>query len=124
VEDPQRRRAAHIPVVVTFQTKAEIALELVDRATAEGVRHACVVADADYGDNPAFLNGLEARRERYCVAVRADFRVQLTRGEQGQRHRVNFLCLRILLAAGRKPYLAIPGLNGLLHRTSHWENSI
>ncbi len=41
--------------------------------------YACVVADADYGDNPNFLNGLEQRRRRYVVAVRADFAVTLTR---------------------------------------------
>jgi SRSO17 transposase len=88
-EDATRRQAAHVPEEVTFQTKAEVALALIDEASQGGVRHACIVADADYGDNPSFLNGLEARGERYCVAVRADFRVRLTRAEEGNRQRVD-----------------------------------
>jgi SRSO17 transposase len=78
-EDPERRAAAQIPPELDFQTKPEIALGLIDEARELGVRHACIVADADYGDNPQFLNGLETRRERCVVAVRANFSVALTR---------------------------------------------
>ncbi|MGH7964478.1 MAG: IS701 family transposase [Candidatus Binatia bacterium] len=80
-EDAPRRQQAQVPQAVTFQTKAELALALLDEATACGVRHACVTCDADYGDNPPFLNGLEERQERHVVAVRANFSVTLGRGQ-------------------------------------------
>jgi SRSO17 transposase len=80
-EDEQRRKQAHVPEAVIFQTKAEIALALLDEAKVCGIRHTCVTGDADYGDNPNFLNGLEQRGERHVVAVRATFSVTLSRGQ-------------------------------------------
>ena len=77
--DEARRKQAHVPDAVRFQTKAELALGLLDEARACGVRHTCVTCEADYGDNPHFLNGLEARGERYVAAIRASFSVTLER---------------------------------------------
>jgi SRSO17 transposase len=73
--DTDRRVKAKVPEAVVFQTKPQIALDLLDRARQLGIRHAAVTADGDYGDNPNFLAGLELRKERYVVAVRCDFAV-------------------------------------------------
>ena len=89
--DPERRAEAQIPARVQLQTKAEIALDQVDQANAWGVRHACVTVDADYGDNPDFLNGLEARHERHVVAVRKDFRVARSRSAKISSQRADEL---------------------------------
>ena len=85
VIDSARRARTHVPPQLSAQTKGEIALDLLDEAIAWGVRHSCVVCDAGYGDNPPFLDGLEARRERYVAAVHVDFAVAATRGAVSQR---------------------------------------
>jgi SRSO17 transposase len=84
-DDTERRTKAKVPEEIPFRTKPEIALALLDQTRAWGVRHACIVADADYGDNPNFLAGLEQRRQRYVTAVRADFAVATSRTASTQR---------------------------------------
>jgi SRSO17 transposase len=75
--DGARRATVHIPMEVPFQTKPEVALALVERARAWGVPFAWVVADAGYGDNPTFLQGLAARQIAYVVGVSSTFGVRL-----------------------------------------------
>ncbi len=69
VQDSARRAAAEVPTQVRFQTKGEIALRLIDAGMDAGVRTRAVVADAGYGDQPPFLDGLEDRRLPYVVGV-------------------------------------------------------
>jgi SRSO17 transposase len=106
--DEARRQQAHVPAAVRFQTKAEIALALLDEANACGVQHRCVTCDADYGDNPNFLNGLEQRGERHVVAVRADFSVTLGRGPQSLVQRA----AAVLVAQPRRNWRTIAWREG------------
>ena len=75
--DEARRATVHVPTEVAFQTKPEVALALIDQARAWGVPFAWVVADAGYGDNPTFLQGLDDRQLAYIVGVSSSFGVRL-----------------------------------------------
>ena len=98
--DEARRKKAKVPKEIAFQTKPQIALALLDRADSWKVPYACVVADADYGDNPNFLAGLEKRKKRYVLAVRKDF--QVTRTSDGSAERAEGVLTRCRPVAGRR----------------------
>lgn len=76
-DDPERRQQTHVPQEVTFQTKPQLALALLDRARTWKVPFRYVVTDAGYGDNPTFLDGLEERTLQYVCAVERTFGVRL-----------------------------------------------
>jgi len=75
--DQARRAKVRVPTEITFQTKPELALALVDQARTWGIPFATVVADAGYGDNPTFLKGLDDRHVVYVVGVSSTFGVRL-----------------------------------------------
>jgi SRSO17 transposase len=106
--EKERRKRAQVPPAIVFQTKAEIALALLDEANRCGVRHACVTGDADYGDNPNFLNGLAERQEPHVMAVRANFRVVLGRGHDHSVRRVD----EVLVAQPRRAWHSIAWSKG------------
>ena len=68
-EDPERRAAAGVPDDVGYRAKWEIALDIFDRSTADGLRFRWITADAGYGRYPAFLDGLMKRDVSYVVEV-------------------------------------------------------
>jgi SRSO17 transposase len=52
-----RRQRAPVPKAIAVQTKAALALARLDEAHTCGVRQQGVTGDAEYGDNPNFLQG-------------------------------------------------------------------
>lgn len=68
-EDEERRRHAQVPEEIAFGTKGEIALALIDEAREAEVPFAAVVADAGYGEQRTFLDGLDERTIPYVVGV-------------------------------------------------------
>jgi len=76
-QDAGRRKQVQVPEEVSQQTKPEIALSLLDRAQQWGVPVQAVVVDAGYGDNPNFLQGLDARQIPYVCAVTSTFGCRL-----------------------------------------------
>lgn len=75
-DDPQRLTKAQVPPGTGFQTKGEIALDLFDQAHEAGLAVGAVIADAGYGDQGAFLDGLEQREQPYAVAVARNVHVR------------------------------------------------
>lgn len=68
-DDRQRCERVGIPAQVQFQTKGQIALQLLDRALSWGVRKHVVLMDAGYGDSPDFRNAVRDRGLHYIAAV-------------------------------------------------------
>ncbi|MBZ4423388.1 IS701 family transposase [Myxococcus sp. RHST-1-4] len=67
--DEARRREARIPAEVTFKTKPQLALQMIDRAVEDGVPPGIVLADTAYGSSSQFRAHLRSRGLHYAVAV-------------------------------------------------------
>jgi SRSO17 transposase len=65
-EDAERREKAEVPEEVEFQTKPEIALDQI-RAAAAQLARGVVLADAAYGVNTEFRDGLAQLQLQYVV---------------------------------------------------------
>jgi SRSO17 transposase len=74
-EDAKRRKKADVPDSVEFHTKPEIALDQIRAAVSAGVARGVVLADAAYGINTDFRDGLTALELRYVVAVQSSMTV-------------------------------------------------
>jgi len=84
--DRERCRQAGIPDDVVYRPKHHIALELLDRAEANGVHLEWITADIWYSEKPAFLAGLEERGRRYVVEIPRNLRGWLYNPGADPRH--------------------------------------
>ena len=77
-EDPVRRKEARIPDALVFQTKLELALNMLRRAIADGMPRGVVLADAAYGDSSAFRKEVRRLGLDYGVGVSSTTKVWQT----------------------------------------------
>jgi SRSO17 transposase len=72
-KDRDRCREAGIPDDVVYRPKWEIALELYDRAVANGLHFDWLTFDEGYGGKPELLRELSARSQRFVAEVPRNF---------------------------------------------------
>jgi len=77
-QDRSRCQAADIPDDLLYRPKTQIALELYDRARANGVVFAWLTFDEGYGKSPAFLEEVRSRGQPYVAEVPVIFTGWLT----------------------------------------------
>jgi SRSO17 transposase len=74
-DDPVRRRRTGIPEESGHREKWRLALDTIDELAGWGLVPPVVVADAGYGQNADFRDGLSRRGIGYVVAIRSDVTV-------------------------------------------------
>jgi SRSO17 transposase len=86
-EDPERRAAAHIPESVHFQTKPELAIQMLGRMKEMSYPIAWVVADTVYGGNLDLRTWCEQQAYHFVLAVACNEPVGIVTPD-GRRRRV------------------------------------
>jgi SRSO17 transposase len=86
-DDLPRREAAGVPKDVTFQTKPELAQQMLERALAAGVPAGWVTGDEVYGGARRLRLWLEAERQPFVLAIKCSEPVWVLteRGPEEQR---------------------------------------
>lgn len=68
-KDAARCKKAGVPKDVTFQTKPQLALDQIRQAIEDGVPQGVALADAGYGNDTVFRNGLTELKLDYVVGI-------------------------------------------------------
>jgi SRSO17 transposase len=72
INDTVRRKEAGVPEEITFKTKTELALDLIDEVRGWGLQDRLVLTDSVYGDAYEFRQELRTRKLDYVVQVSKD----------------------------------------------------
>ena len=91
-EDGARREAAKVPTEITFQTKTELAQEMLEHAWAQGVPMEWVAGDEVYGDATQLREAIARAGKKYVLAVSSTApvwreRPAIVEPDKGQRGR-------------------------------------
>lgn len=68
-DNQERSREAHVPEEVTFATKPELALRMLERTLDAGLWVTWVTGDTVYGSAQSLRAALEIRKQAYALAV-------------------------------------------------------
>jgi len=79
-EDEVRRAKAKIPARVTFQTKPQLALQMLARAWGEGIPLQWVVGDSAYGNASTLREAIAAAGRYYALEMPKSARVRTSAG--------------------------------------------
>ncbi|MBV8477213.1 MAG: IS701 family transposase [Acidobacteria bacterium] len=74
-QDKKRRKATGVPQEISFQTKPEIALQQICTAADRGIPKAPVLADAGYGNDTKFREGITELGLLYVVGIQSSVTV-------------------------------------------------
>jgi SRSO17 transposase len=75
IKDGKRRKKTGVPNSVHFQTKPEIALEQIRRASERGLPQGVVLADAAYGTDTRFRRALTEMEVNYVLGIQSTLTV-------------------------------------------------
>lgn len=74
-EDPARRQLAGVPEEIGFATKPQIAIKQLREARQSGAPNGVVLADAGYGNDTVFRDGVSEMGLQYAVGIQSSTRV-------------------------------------------------
>src|SRR6202043_2463111 len=93
-DDAARRKQAHVPSTIHFQTKPQIALAQLSAACAAGIARGVVLMDASYGANKVLRNGVSALGLQYAAEIVPTLKLR-KKGELGARMSAKALALSL-----------------------------